>query len=178
MWLIDFFKVLFGGDTKERPSPSDIVSKDNIYILGNTVVVDYGKKLNIPFTKTPIIIPIMDIPDSNSMDGFMDYGHNPIYIQPADEENQQIMADWLAKEWETSKGMLANDCVYRVMENSSDNPYDFSKPHTHFAIHRIHAVGHDSEGRYFKFKGINNSIEDAPKVRDKNILWVNTQIIF
>lgn len=178
MWLIDFFKVLFGGWTKEVPSLSDIVPKENIYIIGNTVVVDYGKKLNIPFTRTPFILPIMDIPDSNSMDGLMDIGHNPVYIQPADRENQSILADWLASEWKSSKGKLANDCVYRVMVDSADNPYDFSKPHKNYAIHRISEVAYDDNGRFFKFKGINNSIEDPPKVRDAEILFVNTQLIF
>ena len=170
-WITDLLK---GFATTEIASPSDIIPKGNITVnqWDDTaeVVIDYLTS-NIPFTKPPHILPILSIPDTNSMDGLMDYGHNPLYIVAADEENHKILCDWLADEWTKSKGMLANDCVYRI-------PPDFSQPAIHYSIHRIHKVGMDAKGRYWKFKGINNSIIDAPTVRDENILWLNTGVIF
>ena len=172
---------LFSG-TIERPSPSDIVPKDNITVVDwedtTQIVIDYEKPLNIPFTIRPKILNIMGIPDTNSMDGLMDYGHNPLYIEPANEANHQIMVDWLALEFLTSKGMLANDCVYRVMVDSNDDPRDFTKPSLIYAIHRIYKVGADAIGRYFEFKGINNPTKDPFKARDHNLLFLNTGIIF
>ena len=120
----------------------------------------------------------MDIPDTNSMDGLMDYGHNPLYIEPRDKENHKILVDWLAKEFIDSKGLLANDCVYRIMVDPNDNPRDFLKPHQAYIIHRISKVGEDELGRYFEFKGINNSVKDAASVRDSNILFLNSGVIF
>lgn len=165
----------------ERPSPSDIVPQSSIKVENaynaSRITIDY-MSLNIPFTKPPTILPIMSIPDSNSMDGIMDYGHNPLYIKPADPENHQIMVDWLAKEFIESKGKLANDCVYRIMVHPEDAPNDFTKSHKWYAIHRIGKVGQDAEGRYFIFKGVNNAISDPYKARDANLLWLNTGVIY
>ena len=162
----------------ERPSPSDIVPRGNITVdsFYDTVTIDFNN-LNIPFTETPKVLPIMGIPDSNSMDGLMDYGHNPLYIEAADEENHKILVDWLVSEFVNSDGMLANDCVYRVMVNDNDDPKDFTKPHLSggYAIHRIYAINYDGD---FIFKGINNHIPDPYPVKGKNILFLNTGIIF
>ena len=176
-WL----RSLFGG-TLEVPSPSDIIPKENITV-SNTynavgIRIDYTR-INIPFTKPPKLLSIMDIPDSNSMDGVMDYGNYPLYIEPPDAENHQIMVDWLAKEWTDSKGMLANDCVYRIMVNDTDDPKDFSKAHIFYAIHRIDKIEYDSAGRRFwRFKGVNNPRRDPYKVKDVNLLWLNTGVIY
>ena len=182
--LIEFLQRLFMASGVERPSPSDIVPKDNIkvvnYYNAASINIEYSP-LYIPFTKEAKILPIMDIPDSNSMGGVMDYGHNPLYIQPADEENHKIMVDWLAEEFIGSKGLLANDCVYRIMENPSDDPKDFSKIHKWYSIHRLWKVGSDAEGRYFIFKGVNpktNPRPDPYKARDKNIMFLNTGVIY
>ncbi len=177
---MNFLSRLFG-KTVERPSPSDIIPKANITV--NTfynaaqIRIDYTH-LNIPFTKPPIIKPIMDIPDTNSMDGLMDYGHNPLYIEPSDIENHKILVDWLAAEFLRSKGLLANDCVYRVMVDDTDNSSDFTKPYKWYAIHRIWKIGYDENGRWWIFKGINNVVRDPVYARDNNILWVNTGIIY
>lgn len=177
---------LFSG-TREVPSPSDIVPKDSIIVVQwedtAQIIIDYSRPLNIPFTKTPKILHIMDIPDTNSMDGLMDYGNNPLYIEPADEWNHIILCDWLEAEFQKGqqtgwKQGGANDCVYRVMENPADDPRDFTKVHIFYAIHRIWKVGRDTGGRWWKFKGINNPVKDPVVARDKNILWLSTGVVY
>ena len=167
----------------EFPSPSDIVPKSNIKVSNlynaSQVTIDYTT-LNIPFTKYPRILYIMDIPDTNSMDGLMDYGHNPLYIEPADEENHTLLCDWLAYEFESSNQLLANDCVYRIMVDETDPPSDFTKPYLFYAIHRIHQIFYKDGVRYWVFKGINPAIKtvDPYIAQDKNILWLNTGVIW
>mgnify|MGYP001558852107 CR=1 FL=1 len=174
-WLGKFF-----GGTVERASPPDIIPKTGIQTMCFDkvcqVIIDYSR-LNIPFTRHPNLIPIMDIPDTNSMDGYMDIGHNPLYIEPANEANHKIMLDWLEEQFYNTKGMLAADCVYRVMANPQDNPKDFSRPALFYAIHRIKDIGQDKDGRFWRFKGINNSSTDPYKVRDRNIFYLNTGVI-
>lgn len=171
----------------EIPSPSDIVPQGNIKISNFYNAVDIRIDyivLNIPFTKSPRILPIMEIPDTNSMDGVMDKGNNPLYIEPVDDENHQILVNWLAEEFTLGKNTKwkeggANDCVYRIMENPLDHPRDFSKSHKQYgyAIHRIWKVGYDAKGRWWRFKGINNPSADPYLVRDFNILYLNTGVI-
>ena len=161
----------------EKPSPPDIVKLNALSAVNTTFTLDFSL-LNIPFTKPAKRLVIMGIPNTGSMDGAMDYGHNNLYLEPADEENHKIMVDWIAKQWQDSQGMLASDCVYRVMVNPNANPKDFSKPDKWYAIHRLIEVGNDSEGRYFWFGGINNQARDPFPARDVNILWLNIGTIF
>lgn len=173
MNIFECLSSLFAG-TREIASPSDIVPQESIkvssYYNAASITIDYSR-LNIPFNKPPKIVPIMEIPDTNSMDGLMDYGNNPLYIEPADDDNHKILCDWLYQEFMDSKGLLANDCVYRI-------PADFSQSAAIYAIHRIYKVGYDSLGRWWKFKGINNPRDDGFLARDENILWLNTGVIF
>jgi hypothetical protein len=149
--------------TVERRSPSDIIPDNNIWVDNDahTITIRYTA-LNIPFTTPPIIKPIMGIPNTNSMDGYLDYGNNLLYIEPANPRDHQIMCDWLALE---------------IMANPGDDPNDFTKPQLMYAIHRILNMGYDKIGRWWHFKGINNGSRDNYLVRDKNILWLNTGII-
>jgi hypothetical protein len=156
--------------TLEVPSPSDIIPKESLSFVDGKLVIDFSK-LNIPFTKTPTVWPAVDIPGSNSMDGIFDYGNNNFLIQPADAENHKIMVDFIAAEWLKSKA--ANACIYRIMANPADNPYDFSKPAKAYAIHDIAKVGSDEKGRYFKFKGWNVALQDPWTVRDSEILYLS-----
>lgn len=169
--FIEWLSKMFTG-TIERPSPSDIVPERSIDEKDGQFIID-TKDLNIPFTKNPNLVPIMMIPDTNSMDGLMDYGHNLMLIHPADEGNDKIMVDWLAAEWLGSNGMLANDVVARV-------PADWGQPFTYYVIHRIHKVGSDGNGRfpYFVLKGINNTASDGIKLRAENIKFLSLGIIY
>lgn len=173
MNFFDWLSSQFG--TYERPSPSDIVPEDSISVVGSRVMIDCSH-LNVPFTHPPRLYPTIMIPDTNSMDGIFDYGNNILYIEPADEENHHLMVEFVAREWK-DKGN-ANDCVYRMMQNTQDDPKDFSKPYLFYAIHRIFKVSSDSQGRYFIFKGINNPCADPYRARDKNILWLSGGIIY
>ena len=161
--------------TIERPSPPDLVPESSITVVDSNVITDYSK-LNIPFTKPPKVLKFGMV-DTNSMDAMVDYGHNVIYLKPVDRKNHAIMVEWIADQWLSSGGMLAADCVYRIMVNDEDDPKDFTLPHKGFAIHRIHKVDYD-DSRYFKFKGINNPSADKWKVRDKNILWILSEVIY
>ena len=174
--------LLSTGGTRERPSPPDVIPKTSIKVVDANLIVDYSR-LNIPFRLQPKLYPEVDIPNTNSMDRVADQGNNFIYLEPADRLDHQIMVDWIAQQWEDSKGMLAADCVYRIMENPEDDPQDFSKPHVKYVIHRVHEVGYDDEGRYFKFAGTNNLdkwgdlVPDKYKVRDSNILWLSLGVL-
>ena len=161
----------------EKPSPPDIVKRTAITVDDATsrLTLQFDQ-LNIPFTKPAKTLHVMEIPDTNSMDGLFDYGNNNLYLEPADEENHKIMVDWIAKQWLDSKGLLAADVVYRIMANDADAPSDFSypfKPSLWYAIHRLVEVGTDAEGRFFWLAGINNLGRDPYMARDKNLLWIN-----
>ena len=130
------------------------------------------KHLNIPFITDPHLIPLMEIPNTNSMDGLFDTGNNNLMLQPADDENHKIMVDWIAQTWVLSKGLQTVDCVYRVMVREDDDPLNFLKSHLWYAIHRLIQVGTDGEGRYFLFKGFHSPRNDPYKARDRNILFL------
>jgi len=162
--------------TREIPSPPDVIPESSIAVVDTNVIVDYSR-LNIPFTKPPKVLRYGML-DTNSMDGVVDIGHNVIYLEPVDEENHTIMVNWIADQFLSSNGMLAADCVYRVMANEDDDPYDMLKLHNFYAIHRLHEVSFDGQGRKFKFKGANNPSPDPYWARDFNILWIMSQIIY
>ena len=162
--------------TVERASSPDVLPESSIDIVDTKVITDYSK-LNTPFT-LPCKLIKFGVPDSNSMDGSFDYGHNVIYLEPDGKINHKIMVDWIADQFLTSEGMLAADCVYRMMVNDEDNPKDFSKPHKAFIIHRLHKVGLKNGERFFKFKGINNPSEDSHIVKEKNLLWLLATIVY
>ena len=163
----------------DKPSPADIVQQTGILAdnYSKKFIIDLHQ-LNIPFTKPPELLPIMEIPDSKSMDGLFDNGNNNLYIKPADEHNHKIMVDWIANIWVLTYGLQTVDAVYRIMANEADDPNDFTKPHLWYAIHRLISVGCDDKGRHFWFAGINNLERDPYPARDKNIIWLNIGTIF
>ncbi len=175
---MNIFSQLFGS-TREVPSPADIVPSTSIIVdwMTGTVKIDV-KHLNIPFIKDPNLIPLMEIPDTNSMDGLFDTGNNNLMLQAADDENHKIMVDWIAGTWILSKGLQTVDCVYRVMVKEADDPLDFMKPALWYAIHRLIKVDTDAKGRYFIFKGFNSPRNDPYKARDRNLLFLNIGVIY
>ena len=161
----------------EKPSPADIVPQSSIAVINNKISIDV-LQLNIPFTQTPKILPIMEIPDTGSMDGLFDYGNNNLYIKPADEANHKIMVDWIAQTWLDSQGLQTVDAVTRITVNEADDPNDFYKVAKWYAIHRLVEVGYDTQGRYFWFAGVNNPARDPFLARDINVLYLNIGTIF
>jgi hypothetical protein len=158
----------------EKPSPANIVMQTGILANDHTKKFTIDTRwLNIPFTKPPRLLPIMEIPDTGSMDGLFDHGNNNLYIAPADKANHKIMMDWIVQQWLDSKGLQTVDAVTRIMADEADDPNDFSKPHLWYAIHRLVEVGNDKKGRYFWFAGINNPTRDPYPAREHNIIWLN-----
>ena len=149
---------------RDRPSPSDIFPPSSmdalVYFLNNSATLE---NLNIPFTKKPIAIAVA-IADTKSMDELFDAEANAIVIYGADNENQQIMVDWMAEQWLTDPMKGGNIAIYSSAQA--------------FAIHRVIKVGFDNEGRYFKFKGDNNSSEDPWKIRDSEIKYLTVLLAY
>lgn len=163
-WLSKIFT-----GTIERPSPSDIIPEGNITIIQQPAgVMIKLTNLNIPFAESPKVW-IPPIPDTNSMDPSMDFGHNNILITGVNETDHTQLVDFLK---------VGDIAVYRIMVKPADEPNDFSKSYKIYAIHRIVEIGKDNEGRYFKFRGDNNAGKDPYKARDRNILWVCIGTIF
>ncbi len=158
MW--DILSRLFG--TFERPSPSDIVPRDSITNTQLPAVLPYVtiemNKLNLGLTKTPRVW-MPSIPDTNSMDGTFDKGHNNILISGQDGEEQLRLRQWLEAQ------PPGNIVVYRIEDKI-------------YAIHRIIKVGKDNQGVYFIIKGDNNSAADPYRVRSENIEWLSIGIIY
>ena len=154
-WLSNLFK-----SGSEKPSPSDIVKRDAISFVVSNLIVNLTR-LNIPFSQMPKVW-ICSVPDTNSMDPGFDYGHNNILVAGADEADHKIMIDFLK---------VGDIAVYRI-------PPDLSQPAKAYMIHRIVEISKDNEGRFFRFRGDNNSSRDLYKVRDENILWLCAGTIF
>lgn len=140
--------------TFERPSPSDILLPIAALISGSKVTFDFTK-INIPFTKDPVI-QRGSLLDTNSMDRVIDAEGNVILIAAADKRNQKILTDWLADQWRQNKMTGGNIIVYRI-------------PGTFYAIHRIVGVGEDAKGLYFKCKGDNNPSPDPYRIRREHV---------
>ena len=153
MSLWDNILKIFTG-TVERPSPSDIVPTGNITHVDNLVTISLDR-LNVPLTKSPKVwIPM--VPDTNSMDGWFDFGNNNILIAGADEGEQKILIDFIK---------VGDIAVYQI-------------PNKIYAIHQVIKMGIDSRGRWLKFKGINNPTGDPYLVRDEHIKWLSIGTIY
>uniref|UniRef100_A0A6M3JAL5 Uncharacterized protein n=1 Tax=viral metagenome TaxID=1070528 RepID=A0A6M3JAL5_9ZZZZ len=161
--MCDLIKKLFGGGTVEQPSPSNIIPAENIHKIGNPLRLEINLwNINIPWDDSQVGLWYPSIPNSNSMDPIYDEGHNVSYLKPGSKANHIIMCDWL--EAEILMG-FRNIAVYFV---------DATLSITHYAF----AVGHDAEGRYFRFKGFNNSQPDPYKVRDNQLMCIGFNITY
>ena len=141
--------------TVERPSPSDYVPRPAFayYETSKTLEIKLGE-LGPRFTKPPKVW-IPSVADTNSMDPTVDHEHNVILITGADEENQTILLDYL------KEGDIA---AYRRGEK--------------LILHRIKKIRFDDKGRYYIFKGDNNSRDDPGRIRKEPIQWVSIGVIY
>ncbi len=140
---------MFSG-TKERPSPSDIVPRNNIVHSGDAGRIEVSLTgIAIPFSQPPKVW-VPPVPDTNSMDPVLDAEHNNILIAGADEEDQRRLVDFLK---------VGDIAVYQVADVR--------------AIHRIVKIETDSSGRRFTFKGDSNPRADPYLVRAESIQWLS-----
>lgn len=142
---------LFGVSGVERPSPGDWVKEDAIAKWAESIA---WQDLNVVLSQKPKLwIPM--IPDTNSMDGVFDYGNNNILIAGTNEDDHKKIIDFIK---------VGDIAVYRTPDI--------------YAIHRVVKIGNDAQGKYFKFKGDNNTIEDAGLIRENQIEWVSVGVIY
>ena len=158
MTLLDVILKFFTG-TIERPSPSDLVKREAITDDADAVVHIDLKQLTIPHTRTAKVW-IPDIPDTNSMDGYFDAGNHNILISYDTSDatgklDQEVLIACLR---------VGDIAVYRTA--------------TIYAIHRIVKIDFDREGKYYRFKGDNNSVADPDKVRADQIKYVSVGVIY
>lgn len=156
-WLLNFFEVLFRTKDKsgtERPSPQDWIpeshiihdsSMNRVVICLNSLGLQDKPKVWLPY-----------IPDTNSMDGVFDFGHNNILIAGDNLQDYETLI---------SRLKIGDIAVYNVNPSLS-------------IIHRIVKIGQDEEGIYFTFKGDNNNESDPYKVRPENITWISIGVIY
>ena len=141
---------LFTG-TIERPSPSDWLPEADVKAWADTLP---WNKLNVQLGKKPKIwVPM--IPDTNSMDGVFDIGNNNILIAGANKADHALIVNAL---------IVGDIAVYRTASI--------------YAIHRIVEIGQDKQGKFYRFKGDNNSVKDPGKVRENEIEWVSIGTIY
>lgn len=160
-WLGKLF-----GIGKEK-SPNDWLPKEAISAVDNNVVVDLSRL--IPGLSSPPKAWIPPIPGTGSMLPNFNHEHNNILVVGTSKADQAKIVDHL---------QVGDIAVYRIMSNIGDDPKDFSKAHKFYAIHRIIKIDTDDQGRYFIFKGDNNSVKDPYKVRGNMILYVSVGTIF
>ncbi len=141
---------LFG--TGERPSPSDWVL--NSLELNDWINNFPWQRLRVSLVQKPLVW-VPDIPDTNSMDGVFDIGNNNILIAGANRLDHQALIDTL---------IIGDIAVYQIPQTC--------------AIHRIIGIKNDGVGRYFKFKGDNNTSSDPYKIRDCDIKWISIGTIY
>ena len=148
-WIASLLKMLSG--TIERPSPGDWVSEPDVQSWAESFP---WLGLNVHLAERPKIwVPM--IPDTNSMDGVFDYGHNNILIAGSNDDDHQALVAHL---------VVGDIAVYRTSSI--------------YAIHRIIEIGDDAAGRYYRFKGDNNSTKDPEKIRESQIEWVSIGTIY
>ena len=168
-WLSKLFGI---GKSNLELSPSDWLPRNAISAVDNNVIIDLSQLLpelsNPPKVWIPSVPEYPD-PSTGSMLPNFSHEHNNILIAGADEKDHQAILNLLD---------IGDIAVYRIMVNSDDDSGDFTKTPKFYAIHRIIDIGSDEEGRYFLFKGDNNSVHDPYIARSYNIIWVSIGTIF
>ena len=148
-------------------SPSDWLPIEAIKATDGKVIIDLNKFLTGLSKPPKVWIP--PVPSTGSMLPNFGHEHNNILVAGATDADHWKIIDHL---------QVGDIAVYRIMENLNDSPADYSKTHIFYAVHRIVEVDSDSIGKYYRFKGDNNSVKDPYKVYPHNILWASIGVIF
>lgn len=156
---MSWFSNLFKTAGQDQPSPQDWLPVSAITYLDTGKLVIDLTKLNIPLSLPPKVFYPGIV--SRSLDPVVDKTGNLIYIAGANHADHQKLVDALK---------VGDIAVYRF-------PADLAKPATAYISHRIVKIGIDNLGKFFKFKGDNNSTQDPWVVRKENIKWVNIIVV-
>ncbi len=125
--LLNLFKAV------ERPSPST----DNIKYED----ISWDEETRTLSVKIPAgNVFCTKLADTNSMDGAMDIGHNPIQT----------------RNWRWDELRIGDFIVYNAGFKS--------------IIHQIVAFKEDKKGPYLKAQGLNNPFQDKYKIRPQNVV--------
>ena len=157
---------LFKGKEK---SPGDWLAKESITWYETAGAVEINLSGLLPGLSKPPKVWIPPIPGTGSMLPNFNHEHNNILVAGVDKDDHARLIDHL---------QVGDIAVYRIIYSPDGDPANFSYAHRFYAIHRIVKIDRDEQGRYFRFKGDNNTSKDPYKVRDKNILWVSIGTIF
>lgn len=160
-WLSDLFKK----PSVLELSPSNWLPNEAItwYETTNKIEIDLTMLGVTPKAWIP------PIPGTGSMLPNFSHEHNNILISGSNAIDQAEIIDHL---------QVGDIVVYRIMDKMTDDPWDFTKAHKFYAIHRIVEIGEDHSGKTYRFKGDNNPIGDPYLARQKNILWISIGTIF
>jgi len=161
--ISDLLKLLFSPKPvcEEPPSPSDIIPIDAIEDEGTKVVIE-TKVSKIHWTKPPRLVKSF-ITDSKSMLPAFGTQNNHIMFEAADDENHEILCNWLEQEFNAGFGNVA------VYDKGIDD----------LICHRIVGVDYDEDGRYFTFKGDTPGLEPDPLlVRDCHIRFLAYGVVY
>ena len=151
---------MFTTSGQDRPSPQDWLPASAITYLEDTgkLVIDLTK-LNVPLSLPPKVFYPGIV--SRSLDPVVDIKGNLVYIAGRSLADHQRLID----------ALIVGDIVaYRF-------PADNTKPATAYISHRIVQIGTDNLGKFFKFKGDNNSLNDPFTVREENLKWINIIVV-
>ena len=143
------------------------MKREGINAVDGRVVVDLSKLL-VELTKLPKVW-IPPIPETGSMLPNFSHEHNNILIAGSNKADHAKIIEHL---------QVGDIAVFRIMVDPNDDPADFLKPPAFYAIQRIVVIDYDREGKFYRFKGDNNSIRDPYKAYSHNILWVSIGTIF
>jgi len=138
-----------------KPAPPIYLPLDGISVDPNGVVSIDTSKLTIPFTAEPII-RIGSVLATGSMTPFFSAGSELVFVFPSVDADQIVMCDAL------QVGSIAT----------------YKKSATEWILHQVQAIKYDNEGRYFRFRGYANPIDDSMKVRDKDIVDIVVAVIY
>ena len=118
------------------------------------IAVDLSK-LKVALRLPPNII-MSEVDDSNSMDPTIDKGGVQFYIAGVNTDDHRLLVNALT---------VGDIAVYE-------------RTNGEHIIHRIIAIRQDKEGKYYRFKGDNNSVADSDRVRVEHIKLVHIGSIY
>lgn len=155
--ILRFFRDILNSLIKqeEMPSPSRWFPGEAISIQDGVISLD-ARKLFVPLSRPPEVwAPGM--PNTGSMDPVMDYGNSAILVRGTTQQDQAALVAFL-----------------RVGDKAT-----FVKPDGSATIlHRITHIELTSAGKFFRFRGDNNPVDDPYRVPAAAITHVSLGVLY